>query len=166
MVIKNFQDFHHNELYAIFRHIYLTSSFMSDDFDLIFNNSVSFKNYYQQILDRPGSFVLIALIDEKPAGYLLLEPNPAMHLKHTALLNMGIIDIFRRQGIGVKLVEAAFERARAEKIIEIIYLMVRSDNFAALQLYKKTGFETLTYLENDTKVGNEYFDGVVMRKFL
>ncbi len=80
MVIKNFQDFHHNELYAIFRHIYLTSSFMSDDFDLIFNNSVSFKNYYQQILDRPGSFVLIALIDEKPAGYLLLEPNPAMHL--------------------------------------------------------------------------------------
>ncbi len=166
MNIKSFHDFHPDELYAIFRHVYLTSSFMSDDFDLKFSSSVQFKNHYQKLLEQPGSFLLIAMVGEKPAGYLVLEPNSAQNLKHTAWLNMGIIDRFRGQGIGVKLVEQAYYRAASEGIIEIIYLMVRSDNFAALQLYKKTGFEMLARLEKDTKIGDEYYDGILMRKFI
>ena len=166
MNIKNFHDFQPEELYAIFRHVYLTSSFMSDDFDRKFSHPIQFKNHYLQILDRPGAFLLVAMIDEKPAGYLVLEPNSAQNLKHTAWLNMGIIDRFRGQGIAVKLVEEAYERAKSDGIIEIIYLMVRSDNSAALQLYKKTGFEILARLERDTKIGEVYYDGIMMRRFV
>jgi len=43
--------------------------------------------------------------------------------------------------------------------------MVRADNFATVKLYQQKGFETLAKLEKDTKIGNQYFDGILMRKF-
>jgi len=43
--------------------------------------------------------------------------------------------------------------------------MVRADNFAAVKLYQQKGFETLATLEKDTKIGTQYFDGILMRKF-
>lgn len=166
MTIKDFHDFETNELYAIFRHIYITSDFMSDDFDRKFRDMAQFRNYYNQILHQPGSFLMVALVEDKPAGYLVMEANPASKLSHTAWLNMGITERFRRQGIGIQLVEAAINRLKNEHKIEIIYLMVRSDNTPALQLYKRTGFETLAHLEKDTKVGSEYYDGILMRRYV
>jgi ribosomal protein S18 acetylase RimI-like enzyme len=166
MTIKNFDDFETNELYAIFRHIYITSDLMSDDFDRKFRDMAQFRNYYTQILRQSGSFLHVALLDGKPAGYIVLEANPAAKLCHTAWLNMGIVERFRRQGIGIRLVETAIERAKTEGKIEIVYLMVRIDNTAAVQLYKKTGFETLTRLEKDTKIGGDYYDGVLMRRWV
>ena len=63
------------------------------------------------------------------------------------------------------LVDAAIERIRDEKTIEIVYLMVRADNIAAVKLYQQKGFEILATLEKDTKIGSQYFDGILMRKF-
>jgi len=83
MTIKNFDDFETNELYAIFRHIYITSDFMSDDFDRKYRDIGQFRNYYTQILRQPGSFLHVALLDGKPAGYLVLKANPAAKLCHT-----------------------------------------------------------------------------------
>jgi hypothetical protein len=54
---------------------------------------------------------------------------------------------------------------RLKKTIEIVYLMVRADNFAAVKLYQQNGFETIATLEKDTKIGSQYFDGILMRKF-
>jgi len=43
--------------------------------------------------------------------------------------------------------------------------MVRADNLAAVKLYQQKGFETLVTLVKDTKIGHQYFDGILMRKF-
>jgi ribosomal protein S18 acetylase RimI-like enzyme len=164
--IKQFDDFNKGELYAIFRHVYLTSDFMSDDFDAKFPTPVDFETYYGNILVQPGSFLLIAMFRKLPVGYLVLEANQAKRLKHTAKLTMGLVEKFRGKGIGFYLLDAAIERAKMEKIIEIIYLMVRWDHSGAIKLYEKAGFEKLVRLEKDTKIGNEYYDGLMMRKFL
>jgi GNAT superfamily N-acetyltransferase len=166
MTIKYFYDFETPELYAIIRHIYITSEFMSDDFDRKFSGMAQFKDYYTKILKTPGSFLMVAMHEDKPVGYLVMDVNPAERLRHTARLTMGVVDRYRRQGFGIQLVEAAIEKARREGMIEIIYLMVRSDHFGALQLYKKTGFEPLALLEKDTKIAGEYYDGVLMRRFV
>jgi len=44
--------------------------------------------------------------------------------------------------------------------------MVRLDNAPAVCLYKKMGFEELAVLSRDTKIGDAYFDGLLMRKFV
>lgn len=166
ITIKDFSDFEVGELYAIMRHIYLTSDFMSDSFDEKFPTIGFFKNHFSGVLKRQGSFLQVALFENKPVGYILLETNTAGRLSHTAWLNMGVVDIFRGKGIGQLLVESALDKARQDKKIEIVYLMVRSDHIGAVRLYKKAGFEQLALLEKDTKIGDEYFDGILMRKFI
>jgi len=164
--IKDFNDFEVGELYAIMRHIYLTSEFMSDTFDEKFPTIGYFKNYFSGVLKRKGSFLQVAMFEQKPVGYIVLETNAARRLSHTSWLNMGVVEIFRGKGIGQLLVESALKKARNEKNIEIIYLMVRSDHVGAVRLYKKAGFEQIAILEKDTKIGDEYFDGILMRKFI
>lgn len=166
IIIKDFNDFEVGELYAIMRHIYLTSGFMSDNFDEKFPSIGFFKSYFSNLLKRNGSFILVAIFDDKPVGYIVLETNAASRLQHTAWLNMGVVDSFRGKGIGQQLLDAALRKALAGKIIEIVYLMVRSDHYGAVRLYEKSGFDRLAILERDTKIGDEYYDGILMRKFI
>lgn len=166
ITIRQFQDFKTAELFAIFRHIYLTSDFMSEDFDVKFPGVESFSNYYQGILKNRGSFILIAKIENRPVGYSVIEAGDAARLKHTAWLNMGIAQVYRDRGIGGQLLNAALNKARVEGIIEIIYLMVRADHTSAIKLYLNAGFTQLARLEKDTKIGTEYYDGLLMRRFV
>jgi len=164
--IRNFKDFEAGEIFAIVRHIYLTSPFMSDNFDRKFPTIAHFSNYYSNILEINGSFLLVAIYQNKPVGYLVMKTNPAEKLKHTATLNMGVVENFRGIGVGKHLVYEALDKAQNEGFIEIVYLMVRADHISAIQLYENTGFDTLATLDNDTKIDSEYFDGVLMRKFI
>ncbi len=164
--IKEFQDFDVGEIYAVVRQIYLSSGFMSDNFDRKFLTVDNFNRHFLQILENRGSFFLVAVFHNKPVGYLVLEANPAENLRHTAMLNMGVVDGYRGMGVGKCLLNEALHKAKAEGCAEIIYLMVRADHGGAIQLYKNAGFHTLTKLEKDTKINNKYFDGLLMRKFI
>ena len=166
ITITQIKEFRSTSLYVLVRNIYLTSEFMSDDFDRKFQGVKQFKDYYTNMLRLPGSFLLGAFIDQGPLAYLSVEVNPATKLNHTATLNMGIVENFRGKGIGKKLVKAAIEKAKSEGIIEIFYLMVRADHNAAINLYESSGFKEIARLEKDTKISNEYFDGILMRMFV
>jgi ribosomal protein S18 acetylase RimI-like enzyme len=164
--IREFKDFDAAEIFAIVRHVYLTSPFMSDNFDRKFPTIAYFSRYYTKILEIEGSFVLVAMHHKKPVGYLMLEANPAEKLRHTAMLSMGVAENFRGLGVGKFLLNEALDKLQTEGIIEIIYLMVRADHYNAVQLYKSKGFDTLAILDRDTKIDGEYFDGLLMRKFV
>ncbi|HDS44522.1 MAG TPA: N-acetyltransferase [Methanomicrobia archaeon] len=64
------------------------------------------------------------------------------------------------------ILQAALERASASAELEILYLMVRADNEPAIRLYKKMGFEVVAILSRDTRIGDAYFDGLLMRTFV
>ena len=79
---------------------------------------------------------------------------------------MGVVRSARGQRIGEVLLQAALARAIASPELEIVYLMVRSDNAPAVRLYEKAGFEALATLSRDTKIEVSYFNGLLMRRFL
>ena len=166
VTIKAYHEFDAKELYAIVRHVHLTTDFMSDEFDCQFADVQAFAKYHQELLRIPGSMMLIAMSDNRPVGYLTIKANTASRLRHTARFTMGILELYRKQGIGRQLVQAALERLESLKVIEILYLMVRADHVAAIKLYESLGFENLVRLQRDTKIGNEYYDGILMRKFI
>ena len=166
VTIKGYHEFDAKELYAIVRHVHLTTDFMSDDFDRKFTGVEAFAKYHQELPSIYGSMMLIAMSDSRPVGYLTIEVNNAIRLRHTARLTMGIVEGYRKQGIGRQLLQAALERLKETKAIEILYLMVRADHVAAIRLYQSFHFETLIRLERDTKIGTDYYDGVLMRRFI
>lgn len=166
VTIREFHEFKTAELFAVFRHIYLTSDFMSDDFDRKFPGIEAFSNCHHSILKKCGSFILIATLGERIAGYLIVDTREASRLSHTAELNMGVSENLRNRGIGSALVNAALHKAKADGVVEIIYLMVRADHTGAVKLYENAGFEKIVRLEKDTKIGHEYYDGILMRRFV
>jgi len=152
-------------LFKLIREVYQSSPFMSENFEEKFPSFSAFQDFLQNINKIPGAFLHVALSDNQPAAYLVIEPKQASRLKHTAWLNMGVLEKHHGRGIGKMLIDAAFEKIQSEKAIEIVYLMVRSDNHSAIKLYQQKGFEIVAKLEKDTKIGSQYFDGILMRKF-
>jgi len=84
---------------------------------------------------NPAAVYLVALADGKTAGYA------GMHvvLDQGYITNIAVAPGFRRQGIGLRLLQALTERGRRGGLEELT-LEVRESNTAAQALYAKLGF--------------------------
>ena len=82
-----------------------------------------------------------------PTSRLWMNEKGMLFCSHVAdemeILTFGIIPEFRRQGLGIQLLNQMFEYAKENKINKII-LDVAEDNIPAIKLYEKMGFD-LTY---------------------
>lgn len=152
--------------YELIGAVYRESDAFVADFAEMYPTSAVLAAELDDLRRRPGSLCLVARRDDDAVGFLLIEPRRARRLRHTADLRMGVRAAERGHGVGGALLEAALRRLRSDAVIEIVYLMVRADNVAARGLYAGHGFETLATLSRDTKVGDLYFDGVLMRAFV
>ncbi|MFS2017791.1 GNAT family N-acetyltransferase [Massilia sp. GER05] len=77
------------------------------------------------------------------AGHIDLRGRPEPAATHRAMLGMGVHRVWRRRGLGRRLLETAAAWARAETDIEWIDLEVLSDNRPAVELYARAGFTTV-----------------------
>jgi len=111
---------------------------------------------------RPGDTALIAVEDGFPVGaawYRLFrsdQPGYGFVDEETPELAIAVVPSRRGRGIGDALLEALFERARAEGY-HALSLSVEAGNVALLAFYEKHGFR---------RVGGEGGDSVTMLREL
>ncbi len=153
-------------LYALFKDVYTSTDLMSETLEDKYPDLRAFEQDMAVLQSLPGAVALAAEIDQRPVAYLIIRPRRQAKLRHTADLNVGVAASARGQGVGGSILQAGLERALAAPKLEIVYLMVRSDNAPAIHLYRKLGFETLAVLDRDIKSGGSYFDGILMRRFV
>jgi putative acetyltransferase len=163
--IGEFGEFPLADLYKLISDVYTTSDGMSERFEDKYPTLESFERAISESSSRPGAIALVASIGEQPLGYIMISPRQEAKLRHTADLNMGVHHKARGRGIGKLLLREALRRAQQSPDLEILYLMVRADNAPAIRLYQEHGFDTLAVLDYDTKIGDSYYDGLLMRKF-
>ena len=89
-------------------------------------------------MDNPGSRFLVAEQEGQVLGYLGMQ----LVLDEGYISNVAVAPPCRRQGIGAKLMAAAVDIARQEKL-SLLTLEVRVSNTAAIALYERYGFQTL-----------------------
>jgi ribosomal protein S18 acetylase RimI-like enzyme len=77
------------------------------------------------------------------AGHIDLRGRPEPAATHRAMLGMGVHRVWRRRGLGRRLLETAAGWARADTGIDWIDLEVLSDNLPAIELYARAGFTTV-----------------------
>jgi ribosomal protein S18 acetylase RimI-like enzyme len=162
--IREFRDYDAREVYALVSDVSTTSDMMSETLEEKFPTCESFQRYMTGLESRPGSVALVAEVDGELCGYLTILPRYPAKLRHTSDLTMGVHHAARGQGIGKLLLKEALQRAQESGVLEIIYLMVRADNTAAIRLYETMGFDQCALLRNDTKTPDGYYDGCLMRK--
>jgi ribosomal protein S18 acetylase RimI-like enzyme len=166
MILKPFEEFKIQSIYELLENVYTTSDSMSESFDEKFSNLNTCQKYFEEMLNLPGVVVVFAEISGQLAGFLIIKPRHQANIRHTSELNMGVHSEYRNKGVGKFLLENALKLAKDSIEIEIVYLMVRGDNISAIRLYQNFGFEQMVILDKDTKIGNTYYDGILMRKFV
>lgn len=97
------------------------------------------RNFVQESL-AAGNVHFIARVDERLVGWCDIRRLTFASHAHRGSLGMGLLDGYRDQGLGTKLLEAALKDAwlRGFKRVE---LSVHADNARAIRLYEKTGFQ-------------------------
>jgi ribosomal protein S18 acetylase RimI-like enzyme len=83
----------------------------------------------------------VAVDDGRVVGWCDIAPKPRELMRHSGVLGMGVAASHRGQGLGRRLLATTMEAAVAGGLTRI-ELVVRTDNTAAVGLYRDFGFET------------------------
>jgi len=108
------------------------------------------------LLETPNAVSLKAEADNKIVGFIigLIEIHGKVRVGH--IFTVDVVTENRRTGIGLKLLDE-LERFFLENGVKAVYLEVRADNKAALELYRKKGYSETQPLENYYSKGTHGF---------
>ncbi len=120
------------------------------------------KEWIASFMTSKNSILLIAEYENEIIGNIDLTGSRRKAMEHTAVIGMGMLKEWRNAGLGTTLLSAVVDWARQNPILELIWLQVYTENKAALNLYKKTGFEERGILKNFFKHNNTYFHNLTM----
>jgi len=107
--------------------------------------------------------VLVAELDGEVAGYIRLSvPHPIESARHVLLISGFAVDpAFQRRGVGIALLDAAAEEARARGARRLT-LRVLAPNEVARRLYERAGYVVEGVLRGEFFLDGEYVDDVLM----
>ncbi|MEX2943223.1 GNAT family N-acetyltransferase [Serratia fonticola] len=104
---------------------------------------LSSKTLWQQRIadEQPGTYNLVACIDDRVVGQLFLGLNQRVRRRHVATIGIGVDAGYHGKGVGSALMQAMIDICDNWAAIERIELTVFTDNQGAIALYRKFGFE-------------------------
>ena len=125
------------------------------------------KAFIESFPERGVFSVAVKETTSQLLGFQNVEPF-ATYTK--AFDHVGIIGTYvdansRGQGVAKQLFDYTFKAAKA-KGYEKLFAYVRADNERALAVYLKQGFEIVGTAKKHGKIGDQYFDEILIEKFL
>ena len=95
-------------------------------------------------------------------GHVDLKSDPLRTGVHWCHLGIGIERVYRGQGLGEQLMQAAINFVKASPGIDHIELRVFANNTPAVALYKKMGFKEVGTLKDRFRIQGQSIDDTVM----
>lgn len=100
---------------------------------------------YNEWLDDPATFVLLATLDDRPVGYALVRGYRRSCSFVTGedtveLKTLSVLPEYRSRGIGAALMEDLFARCRAMGVTQMAIGVVAT-NERAVKFYERFGFQ-------------------------
>ncbi|MEI4828758.1 GNAT family protein [Bacillus sp. FJAT-53711] len=116
---------------------------------------------------QQGGVTFVAEDGERIVGFLVFTRNSMKRLNHTGSFGIGILDNYRNQGIGTKMLLQLIDWSKTQDGIEKICLGVLSTNERAINVYEKIGFKEEGREKRQIKFKNgQYADNVMMALYL
>lgn len=112
---------------------------------------------------KNGTAQFVALDGERVVGWCDVTPKAHESLRHSGALGMGVAATHRGRGIGARLMTATLDAASANGLSRV-ELIVRTDNAAAIALYRRFGFETEGTCRRYLRVDGAWFDALLMAR--
>ncbi len=115
--------------------------------------------------DSNDKLCLVAQINKEIVGCLTFSRHPKSEYQHSGEFGMTILPAYWNKGIGKAFMHEMEEWCQLNSIRKI-ELGVWSNNFKAISLYEKLGFETEGRRKRSILRASEFHDLVLMGKWL
>lgn len=119
------------------------------------------KEYIRTVGISSNSIMLIGIINDKIVSVSNISGNTRKRIAHNCELSISVKKEYWNLGIGTVVMEELIEFAKKKKI-KNINLGVRKENYNAIKLYKKFGFEIIGVHKNYFCIDGIYYDEVLM----
>ncbi len=107
------------------------------------------------------SFMLVVRIEGKIVASLGMQSNPRNRLRHRGTFGVSVLKECWGLGIGTLLIEEMIRKAKSIGITKL-NLKVRTDNYKAIDLYKRIGFIEEGKESRGMRINGEYVDFILM----
>jgi L-amino acid N-acyltransferase YncA len=107
----------------------------------------------------------VGTVSDEVVGWAHVEAPQFEKLAHTAELTLGVLDGYRRHGMGSHLLQRALEWA-ASNDYEKVYSSLPATNEVGVEFLHSLGWETEAVREDHYKLGDAYTDEIMLAKGL
>jgi len=119
------------------------------------------ENYIRNLIEKDAELCICCFIDGKLAGNCSLRPHRRIKTKHRASIGIALLREFWGLGIGTAMFEEMIAIGKQWGLMQL-ELAVIEGNDRAIALYKKMGFETISFVPNAIRMP----DGSYVKEFL
>ncbi|HHT20182.1 MAG TPA: GNAT family N-acetyltransferase [Tissierellia bacterium] len=133
--------------------------FGKDEFSLSLEQEEA---WIRRMNEAPTSAAVLAIAEGEIIGLAALTSSPQPRIAHHGEIALSVCQDYWNQGVGRELMKYLIRFAKNNGVTEIIHLGVRSDNQAALKLYRELGFYEIGRFPRFFKIGPDYFDEILM----
>jgi len=134
-------------------------TFGPGEFNMTFEDE---KKFIEKIEASDNQIMLIAEINNEIIGQLHYSGGGRNRTRHIGEFGITVKKKYWGNGIGKALMEAMIDWAKTSKYCEKINLRVRDDNYNAITLYRKMGFQVEGRISRDMKIDGVFVDALFM----
>jgi RimJ/RimL family protein N-acetyltransferase len=120
------------------------------------------ESFIDNVSKQNNALFIIAEVEGKIVGNLNFSGGARPRIAHTGEFGVSVLKEFWGLGIGTELIKYLIEWCKQSGIIRKINLRVRNDNYSAIKVYKKLGFNEEGTITREFLVINKFYDSVSM----
>ena len=124
------------------------------------------ENFIENLTNFRTSALFIGKIDNEIACVGSILSSQRDRIAHQAEIAISVKKKFWGLGVGTHLMQTIINYAKSNGQTEILHLGVIEDNYNAISLYKKMGFEEIGRYKKFLKINGQYKDEILMNLYL
>ena len=138
------------------------TDFLSFGKNQFIKNLTEYEGFLETTKEEVNSIILIARIDDKIIGIASINSSSKDRFKHVGEFGIVIVKQYCGLGLGRKIMDYLVEWSKSNGITKKISLVTNENNYRAIDLYKKVGFEVEGILKKDNYVNGIYSNSIMM----
>jgi L-amino acid N-acyltransferase YncA len=138
------------------------TDFLSFGKNEFIKNLTDYEGFLEATREEGNSIILLAEIDNKIVGIASINSSPKARFKHVGEFGIVIAQKYCGLGLGRKIMDYLIEWANSNGITKKISLVTSENNYRAMELYKKVGFEVEGVLQKNNYVNGVYGNTIMM----
>ena len=120
------------------------------------------KQFLRNLGDNPANLYLVGFVGDELACCANLASQGKKRVAHNCEFGITVKKKYWHLGAASALLAELIDFARKDPVLEMIHLGVYENNERAIRLYEKFGFEKVGRHKRFFRIGDEYYDEILM----